>query len=373
MSAVALAGASADAVAMGRPVPPATPLAVQRELRPAVWPRPSSSPARLLHVDPATGTIADRLLRDLPTLLRPRDLVVVNDAATLPASLQGATPQGAVEVRLAGAARGGAEWWAVLFGAGSWRERTEDRRPPPDLPVGTRIAFAAGLEAAVVQLSPESRRLVRLSFTPCGAAFWPALYRAGRPVQYSYLAGPLELWHVQSPFAARPWAVEPPSAGLSLSLELIEALRRRGVRLARLTHAAGLSATGDPRIDALLPMPERYDVPAETAAAVEATRAAGGRVLAVGTTVVRALEGAAAANAGRLHAGAGVTDLRLGAASRPRLVSGVVTGIHEPGSSHHALTTSFAPLELLEAAFHHAVSRGYLGHEFGDLSLVLAA
>ncbi len=128
---------------------------------------------------------------------------------------------------------------------------------------------------------------------PRGDALWAALYREGRPVQYSYLAHDLPLWAVQTVYAARPWAFEMPSAGRPLSWEILLALRRKGVRWASLTHAAGLSSTGDPAIDAALPLAERYDIPAATVRAVADTRARGGRVIAVGTTVVRALEGAA--------------------------------------------------------------------------------
>ena len=138
-----------------------------------------------------------------------------------------------------------------------------------------------------------------------------------------------------------------------------------------MTHAAGLSSTGDPAIDACLPLPERYEIPAGTVEAVEETQTKGGRVVAVGTTVVRALEGASAANGGRLRAGPGVTDLRLGPLDRPLVAKGLLTGLHEPGTSHFSLATAFAPPGLVEAAFLHAEERGYLGHEFGDSSLLL--
>jgi S-adenosylmethionine:tRNA ribosyltransferase-isomerase len=260
----------------------------------------------------------------------------------------------------------------VLFGAGDWRKRTEDRPPPPELPAGTRFTVG-GLAARVVEVLPPSPRLLRVVFDAQGAALWSALYRAGRPVQYAYTAGPLALWHVQTVYGARPWAVEAPSAGLPLTWNLLLALRRRGVRLASLTHAAGLSSTGDAALDAALPRPERSDIPAATVEAVEATRAAGGRVVAVGTTVVRALEGRAVQHGGRLVPGQDTTDLLLGPGFVPRVVHGLLTGVHEPGSSHHALLQSFAPLPLLKGAAAHAEGAGYLGHEFGDSCLLLDA
>jgi S-adenosylmethionine:tRNA ribosyltransferase-isomerase len=163
--------------------------------------------------------------------------------------------------------------------------------------------------------------------------------------------------------------VEAPSAGLPLAAETLLALRRRGVTVATLTHAAGLSATGDPALDAALPLPERYELPATTLEAVRAAHTAGGRVVAVGTTVVRALEGAAAA--GRLAPGPGETDLRIRPGFRPRVVDGLLTGLHEAGSSHLDLLTAFVARPLLDAAYGHAATSGYLGHEHGDVSLIL--
>jgi len=161
-----------------------------------------------------------------------------------------------------------------------------------------------------------------------------------------------------------------PSAGRPLRWEILLALRARGIGFAHLTEAAGLSSTGDPAIDALLPFPERFEVPEATAGAVSATRAAGGRVVAVGTSVARALEGAALER-GTLVAGSGVTDLLIGPGYRPRVVDGLLTGAHEPAASHYALLHAFAPAALLSRASEHAERSGYLTHEFGDSWLVL--
>jgi S-adenosylmethionine:tRNA ribosyltransferase-isomerase len=160
-----------------------------------------------------------------------------------------------------------------------------------------------------------------------------------------------------------------PSAGWPLGISLLLRLRQRGVTVSSLTHAAGLSSTGDAALDRALPLPERSDVPEATLRAIEATKRDGGRVVAAGTTVVRALEGRAAE--GPLRPGVGVANLRLGPTYRPRIVDGLLTGLHEPGESHFELLQSFAPRPLLERAARHARSAGYLGHEFGDLSLVL--
>jgi S-adenosylmethionine:tRNA ribosyltransferase-isomerase len=296
---------------------------------------------------------------------------VVNDAATLPASLRGVTQAGApVEARLAGES-GDGSWRAVLFGAGDWRRRTEERPPPPALRAGEVIQFD-GLRAAVAGVDEASPRLVSLVFEARGAALWRALYRAGRPVQYAHAAGPLALWQVQTAYAARPWAAEAPSAGFALTWDLLLDLRRRGVGIARVTHAAGLSSTGDGGLDGRLPLAESYEVAVDAVRAIESARQRGGRIVAVGTTVTRALEGAAAHGGGRLVAGRGSTDLLLGPQERPSVVDGVMSGLHDPGTSHFALLESFAPRALLEGAHAFAEERGYSGHEFGDAILILS-
>ncbi|HET9450422.1 MAG TPA: S-adenosylmethionine:tRNA ribosyltransferase-isomerase [Aggregicoccus sp.] len=341
-------------------------------MSPATQPRAGHAAVRLLHVVPEAQRYDEHTLAELPQLLRAGDLLVVNDAATLPASLPGLTEAGhAVELRLLSRSEDGS-WTGVLFGEGDWRTRTEERPAPPPVAPGETLHFGA-LRARVRELLPPSPRLLRVDFQAQGAALWEALYRAGRPVQYAHVARPLALWDVQTAYAARPWAVELPSAGLPLSWELLLSLRRAGVALASVTHAAGLSSTGDAALDAALPAPERFAVPEATVDAVARARAAGGRVVAVGTTVVRALEGRALQGGGRLEPGEGVTDLLLGPGFRRQVVDGLLTGVHEPGSSHFALLQAFAPAHLLRRAHTYAELRGFLGHEFGDVWLVLGS
>lgn len=324
-------------------------------------------------IDAGSGSLTHTRVGELATWLRAGDLVVVNDAATLPASLHGTTATGeAIELRLAGTTDE-VHWDAVIFGGGDWRTRTEHRAPPPRVVPGDELVFGGTLRATVESLSALSTRLVTLRFNKDGSAFWRDLYALGRPVQYAHVRDDLPLWHVQTRYASKPWAMELPSAGRPLRWSLLEALRARSVALATITHAAGLSATGDDSLDAMLPLPERYDIPVETVRAVEATRARGGRVVAIGTSVVRALEGAARANGGTLKAGAGVTDLKLNDASARSVVSAVFSGMHEPGTSHFALLSAFAPPSLLLDAVSEGTREGYLGHEFGDACLVLAA
>jgi S-adenosylmethionine:tRNA ribosyltransferase-isomerase len=332
----------------------------------ATWPREDPLGERLLVIDPRAGMYRDASVRDLPRLLRRGDLVVVNDAATLPASLMGKSALGApVEVRLA--ARRGDTWTSVLFGAGDWRTKTEDRAAPAKLAPGDVLVFDETLSARVVRV--YSPRLADLTFLPGGEGFLRALYRLGRPIQYAYVRRPLPLWAVQTSYASRPWAVEMPSAGRPLTWSLLFELGQRGIEVAPLTHAAGLSSTGDGDLDARLPLPERSDIPEATVHAIVDARRRGGRVVAVGTSVARALEGRVAQ--GELTAGEGETDLQIGPGFRRRVVDALFTGMHEPTASHYALLGAFAPAPLLRAAYAHAAEVGYLHHEFGDSSLIV--
>jgi S-adenosylmethionine:tRNA ribosyltransferase-isomerase len=323
--------------------------------------------ARLLTID-AMGRIGQRPRARFADLLRPGDLLIANDAATLPASLAGihlptAEP---IELRLAGRSslRSGdiRRFSAVVFGKGDWRTRTEDRAPPPLLAAGDRLAL--GPLTARIEAILGHPRFVRLAFDGVPDAIWAGLARHGRPIQYAHLARPLAPWDTWTSFANLPAAFEPPSAGFALDWRLLAELRARGVGFAALTHAAGISSTGDPALDARLPFDEPYDIPAATVAAVGQAKSRGGRVIAIGTTVVRALEHAA--GHGALRAGEGVATNRLGPGTALRIVDAILSGTHEAGTSHFELLRAFAPNEVIEAADHALNAMGYRTHEFGD-------
>ncbi len=303
----------------------------------------------------------------LPGLLRAGDLVVVNDAATLPGSLPGRTGDGRVfELRLSGPIDA-SRLFGVLLGPGDHRTRTEHRAAPPSLVEGDRVTIA-GLAATVERVAG---RRVELVVRADGDALWQALYASGAPVQYAHRSERLPLWSVQTAYAGRPWAAEMPSAGRPLTWDTVLGLRRAGIAIASLTHAAGLSSTGDDALDRALPWPERYEIPRRTIEAVGEARARGGRVIAIGTTVVRALE--AAGQDGELRAGSGVATVRLDAGYRPRIVSGLVSGLHVPGESHFELLSAFAPLDRLRRAIALAAQHGLSSHELGDACLIAAA
>lgn len=339
----------------------------------ATQPGRDGGEARLLVVG-ADGDITHHARRDLAEVLRPGDLVVANDAATLPASLRGVHgPTGrAIEVRLAARrsldARDASRFRVVLFGDGDFRQRTEDRPPPPAVAIGDTLVLADGALVARVT-SVDRPRLVDVVFEGSAGHVWEALARHGRPIQYAHVRAPLRLWDVWTKIAGPPVAVEPPSAGFALDFRTLSALRRRGIAVHFLTHAAGLSSTGDPELDALLPLDEPYEIPAPTALAVRRARREGRRVVAIGTTVARALE-SSARDHGEVRSGAGLATLRIDAHTALRVVDALLSGTHERGTSHHALLSAFTDPTTLARADEALEAGGYLTHEFGDSVLV---
>jgi S-adenosylmethionine:tRNA ribosyltransferase-isomerase len=321
----------------------------------------------------ADGAIAHAPRSALLDFLRRGDLVVANDAATLPASLCGVHLQSgaAIEVRLAG--RRSLEpdalrrCVAVVFGDGDFRTRTENRPLPPALAAGDRLALGA-LTASVERLLGHPR-LILLRFHGTIADVWAGIARYGRPIQYAHVPSPLALWDVWTPIAGPPVAFEPPSAGFVLDWQTLGALRGRGVAFVTLTHAAGISSTGDEALDARLPFDEPYFIPATTVRAIGCARARGARVVAVGTTVVRALEHASSHGIG-VRAGPGLATQRIGAETPLRVVDAIVSGAHEPGSSHYDLLRAFADDAALRDAGAALDAHGYRSHEFGDSVLI---
>jgi S-adenosylmethionine:tRNA ribosyltransferase-isomerase len=318
------------------------------------------------------GRLIHALRADLIRFLRRGDVVVANDAATLPASLGGVhIPSGAaIEVRLAAVRSLRADALrrshAVVFGAGDFRTRTEHRPPPPQLAPGDGLRL--GPLTATVEAILGHPRLVALAFHGSTDEIWAGMASHGRPIQYAHLATPLAVWDVWTPIAGRPFAFETPSAGFALDWRLVAELHRRGIAFATLTHAAGISSTGDPALDAYLPFDEPYAIPESTVRAVRCARTRGGRVVAVGTTVVRALEHAA--GGGALRAGEGLATQRIGAGTRLAVVDAIVSGTHVPGSSHYELLRAFADDEVLRRVDAELELHRYRTHEFGDSILI---
>lgn len=293
--------------------------------------------------------------------LRSGDLLVVNNSRTLPAMLSAQDEQGRIlEVRLAH--RREEDLWDCLVLDGRIHKGQE----------GMQLTFGEELTARLVRRRPDLPFLWQIKFDHCCLPLLDLIYRLGQPVRYPYVQEgyPLDLY--QTVYASEPGSVEMPSAGRALTWELLLKLQRQGVEMTSLTLHTGLSSTRDDAIDATHPnYPEEYDLPEATALAINATRARGGRVIAVGTTVVRAVETAAFPN-GVVVASKGWTNLRITLGYELKTVDALLTGMHEPRASHLDLLSAFVAPDRLQSAYREALGLGYLWHEFGDMNLIIS-
>lgn len=335
---------------------------------PAAVPTQRPADAKLLAVD-SHGHIREVLRSSFPTLLHPGDIVVANDAATLPASIFGVHERSGrlIEIRLAGrdsvCPEDVKQFSAVVFGEGNYRTPTEHRPSPPELRPGDTLQLGP-LRATVLELLGHPR-FVMIRFEGASARIWEGLARYGHPIQYSHISTPLAVWDTWTPIAGPPVAFEPPSASFALDWRTLDSIRLLGARFATITHAAGISSTGDGELDARLPFDEPYRISESTARSIRLAKAAGGRLIAVGTTVVRALEHSASVH-GAVRETAGLATNKIGPATELRAVDAILSGTHEPGTSHHKLLSAFVDGRTLAHMDQVLQQRGYRTHEFGD-------
>ncbi|HTT15352.1 MAG TPA: S-adenosylmethionine:tRNA ribosyltransferase-isomerase [Thermoplasmata archaeon] len=301
----------------------------------------------------------DQRFSDLPDLLRPGDLLVVNLSATLPASLPASGRPGDFLVNLS--TRYGPDLWVA---EPRW---AFDRPGPVGLREGETLRIG-DVPARIVSFYPG---IPRLAFVRTEGDLAAEMARSGRPIRYGYLAREYPLGDYQTVFARVPGSAEMPSAARPFSHRLVERLGARGVEFASIVLHAGVSSL---ETDAVAPgaspvYPEPFEVPESTVRAVRRARARGGRVLAVGTTVVRALE--SAHDGCGLRATRGFTSLYLRPPRAPRSVDGLLTGFHADRTTHLDLLAAFVDLARLAVSYRHARARAYLWHEFGDSQLIL--
>jgi len=294
------------------------------------------------------GRLVHAAFRDLPRFLEPGDLLVVNTSATLPAAL----PAGDLELRLSTWTATG-RWLVELRTAAGERfrgGREGDRIPLPEGRAATLLARHAGRRLWLAEVEVDDAYL----------------HRHGRPIRYGYVPREWPIEAHQTVFALEPGSAEMPSAGRPFTAELVTELVSRGVLVAPLTLHTGVSS---PEHDEP-PYAERYRVPATTARLVNAVHGWGGRVVAVGTTVVRALETVAEPD-GTVRAGHGWTSHIVTPEAGARAVDGLITGWHEPESSHLKMLEAIAGRELLDRSYCAAAKHRYLWHEFGDVHMIL--
>jgi S-adenosylmethionine:tRNA ribosyltransferase-isomerase len=306
-----------------------------------------ASRERLLH----------RTAGDLPELLVPGDLLVVNASRTLPAALPARRADGSeltLNLSTPVPFEDGGRWVVELRRAG---ERFRGAR------AGERLSLPAG--GRVELLAPYMGSRLWVAGLSLPEPLLDFLDRHGAPIRYGHLDGDLPLELFQNVYASEPGSAEMPSAGRPLTARLIARLVGCGIDVAPLVLHTGVSSleTGEP------PYPERFRVPRPTAERVNLTRRLGGRVIAVGTTVVRALESAASED-GSVSQASGWTELVIGPESGVRSIDALLTGFHDRSSSHLRMLEAIGGAALVERSYRAAAEAGYLRHEFGDLMLL---
>jgi len=305
------------------------------------------------------GSTVHARFRELPRFLGPGDLLVVNDSATLSAAVDAWIGVNAVVLH-----------FSTWLDDSSWvvEVRSPDGHATDwsTLESGLTVRLPDGVIATLVKpWLPSGRRLWTARIDGADSVIeW--LRHKGRPITYAYVRERWSTDYYNTIFARIPGSAEMPSAGRPFTDRMVTDLVTSGVAIAPITLHTGVSSSdfGEP------PGPERFTVSSFTARLVDATRAAGGRVIAVGTTVTRALETVASGD-GRVHRGSGWTDLVLSAERPTRVVDGLVTGWHAPGASHLSLLESVVGARTVRDAYDSALAAGYLWHEFGDSSLLL--
>jgi S-adenosylmethionine:tRNA ribosyltransferase-isomerase len=308
---------------------------------------------RLLVGRRAIGEVSHHAFTDLPRLLRAGDVLVVNTSATLPAAVPAGSPDGMV-VHFSTELSAGV--WLVELRNRGGKAQHRDGAP------GDRYPLTGG--AAITLREPYSQG--RLWVAQVDADMPGFLYRHGRPIRYAYVDREWPLADYQTVFATEPGSAEMPSAARPFTDRMLTRLVAAGVLVVPLLlHTGVASAEAHER-----PYPERFVVPATTARVVTQARAGGGRVIAVGTTAVRALESAVAED-GTVRAAGGWTNLVVTEERGIRVVDGLLTGLHEPHASHLLMLAAIAGEKLLERCYAEAVAAGYLWHEFGDSNLLL--
>lgn len=324
--------------------------------RVARHPPPVRSDARLLVV-PAGGPLADRGIRELPGLLRPGDLLVANDSRVVPARLR------------ARRATGGRVELLITSWAGDRAEALA--RPARKLPPGTEIAFG---DEAVRVVGASGDGVVEVAFPRAVEAFLEDHGEVPLPPYLERDAEPDDRHRYQTVYAGRSGSVAAPTAGLHFDPPLLAALAAAGIGWTTVTLHVGIGTFRPLRAEDVARgtlHPERWEVPVETAARVAETRAAGGRVFAVGTTAARTLQSATPPGGRLPTAGAGTTTLFLKPPDRPTAFDGLLTNFHLPRSSLLMLVATLTGKERLFAAYGHAIGVGYRFFSYGDAMLVL--
>jgi S-adenosylmethionine:tRNA ribosyltransferase-isomerase len=320
---------------------------------------------KLLVIDRENSRRYHSTFNHLPDFLKKGDLLIFNSSRTLPASLKTTNSEKnrIIEVRLAEHLAD--DNWLVLI------LYANDKKKHSNPKAGLKIEFDSGLTAIVEKRDTYNPRLWKVRFSATGAELINIFYKIGQPIRYGYISAPLPLEYYLTVFAKDPGSAEMPSAGRAFTWKMLFDLKNRGIDTAFITLHTGLSSYMDDNLNTNhLIAEEEYFISTGTAARIEATKATYGRIIAVGTTVVRALESSALMY-GKVIPGHAYTSLRITERHTLKIANGLITGFHEPEASHLDLISAFLKPAQIEASYQEAISRKYLWHEFGDLSLIL--
>jgi S-adenosylmethionine:tRNA ribosyltransferase-isomerase len=305
---------------------------------------------RLMVSERARNTLRHARFPELPQFLRPGDLLVGNDSATLPAALAVRRIEGG-ELMLHVSCAIADRLWVV--------------EPRAHVRESEALQLPGAVTATLLTTVDRANRRLWYAHVDTSRSHVDYLHAHGSPIRYAYVEQPFPLASYQTVFARVPGSAEMPSAARPFSARTLDALAVRGVGLQTVTLHCGVSSAEahEP------PQPEYFDVPEGAARAVNTARAHGRHVVAIGTSVVRALE--SAARDGVVRAARGRTRLVISPEHPPQVIDGLLTGFHEPGASHLAMLAAFLDPPALRAAYAAALERGYLWHEFGDVHLII--
>ncbi|MBD1382266.1 S-adenosylmethionine:tRNA ribosyltransferase-isomerase [Metabacillus arenae] len=309
---------------------------------------------RLMVLDRRTGAAYHDHFKQLGDYLLPGDLLVLNNSRTIPSVLKAQYMDEEIEVRLSRQVSN-TDWEALLVNK--------------NLQIGTSLTFPEET-AAIIKKAGSEPPLVTLSFSKSGPELFELFYRYGEPIRYEYVKEPWPLESFQTVYGSVPGSVEMASAGRAITWKMLQQLKKKGIQSAFLQLHAGLTYYGDDRWPTPIFHPEQTTIPKQTAQLIHDTKRNGGRIIAVGTTVVRSLE-TAVDEYGIVEPFSGVTNLYINDGYRLQVVDGLLTGFHEPEASHLDMLKAFMNPDHLLSAYNEAISEHYLWHEFGDMNLIL--
>ena len=314
--------------------------------------------------------------KDMIDFLNPGDVWVINQTSTLPARFPVYLKRENISLELRLASFSGSSlmdmntWNAVLFTNDHWKLDTSKRTNIPSIKKGDILEIGNDFHAMITKVHAHFPRMLQIDLQSSTPLYY--MYKYGKPIQYSYMNEEISILDHQTIFSGPPVSVEPPSASLQMNWALFFALKAKGIHVLPVIHGAGISTTGDSELDQKLPLAEFSKVPTKTAQSINKAKKENKRIIAQGTTVMRSLESFFDSKEQSMKPGETYTNLKLNADHLSKVTDGLITGIHEEGSSHRELLTSLINAECIEFCYQKAHKNDLKIHEFGDLMLVLA-